>query len=110
MATAQKRNKSTSIKKWSDYVADLYDEKNLKHLRDIAVPEKQPPVFEYDPITGLYAFQENFEEEFVFTEEDEISKSQPVDNNEELPQTPATTQLSEVPPPMKGILIFINNH
>ena len=68
--TVQQGSSSTYRKEWSDYVEDLWLENdenkgnNLKHLRDVAIPfERDPPIFEYNPIKGLFAYQEGYEEE-----------------------------------------------
>lgn len=105
LTTVQQGSSSTSIKKWSDYVDDLWLENNLKHLRDVAVPfEKEAPIFEYDPITGLFGYQVGYEEEdeenqeFVFIHTEQPHEAQ-VKSLSTAPQPPTSTDGEHVSAP-----------
>lgn len=88
-------NEGVQAVKWVEFVQDLWTEEKLKHLRDFAMPGYDDNVFQFDPSTQLYGFQEGIdteEEAFLFThtEHPEEDSESPVASAEETPQ-PAST-------------------
>ncbi len=70
-------------KKWVEFVADLWTEEKLKHLRDVAMPFSN--LFQFDPETQLYGFEEITDvddETYLFTH----SGEKPAASAEETPQ------------------------
>lgn len=100
-AAVQQVSSATPPKKWSDYVEDLWLEKNLKHLRDVAIPwEKEPPIFLFDPTTGLYGYQDGESEEFVFIQTETQTEAQVTSlSNAAQPLTSTSEEHASAPPP-----------
>lgn len=105
----QQGSSATPTKKWSDYVEDLWLEKNLKHLRDVAIPyQKETPIFLFDPITGLYGYQDGNEEEneeneeFVFIHTEPQPEAQVTSlSNAPQPLTSTSEECVSLPPPLR---------
>ena len=74
---------------------NLWHQERLRYLREVAIPyEKEPPIFAYDPETGLYGYQYDNEED----EEEEVFVHMQTETPPDSPVASLTTNVKSYPP------------
>ena len=86
------------LKKWDDFTPEIWEEENLKYLRDAATPYDEGE-FVYDVDKQRYKYQIDFDEEFVFSA-DEPSEMHTIESQTPLPK--ATVEESSIFSPVRS--------